>query len=110
MATLQTCKVETAPTLPQHAVRLQELNAFSGRLSLKMALNAGDLSVTLDYTALGLLVPPTAVLVIGVNKTLAGQANLYATVIQGWSATQAQVELNAACDVTGRNLQCQIIV
>ena len=109
MADLETCCVRTAPTLPRQVIRKMDLDAYSGRLALTQTLNAGDQTLTLDYGALGLVVPPAAVRVLGVSKTEAGQDNLYASVIEGWTATEAAVELNAPCDVTGRNLQYQVI-
>ena len=78
-------------------------------LAFSQALTAGQDAVTLDYTALGLSSPPSAVRVVGISKTVSGQANLYASILEGWSATTASVELNAPCDVSGRKIQFLVI-
>src|SRR5208283_53621 len=69
-------------------------------------LNAGEQTVVLNYAWLNLVNSPAFVRIDGpVTKTEPGQTNLYASFIDGSATpTQAQCELNAPCDVTGRKV------
>jgi hypothetical protein len=74
-------------------------------------LDAGEETFTVDYTSLGLADAPTSIVAFGgVSKTAAGQSNLYGTLIEGTAtATEADFELNAPCDVTGRKFYYLIV-
>jgi hypothetical protein len=86
-------------------------NVFNAQYVLEASSTSGSDTITLDYSALGLLNAPSMVAVIGVlGKTSSGQDNIYGSVIDGWSATTATVSLNANADATGRKLRYVVIL
>ena len=80
--------------------------APSGGMYIRQhTLTAGDDSITVDFSDLGLTTAPTLVEGGSIAKSAAGQSNLYASYVDDTKTTTAATfELNAPCDVTGRTL------